>query len=225
MQIYFVLDLLDGKVVRAFRGERKSYYPISRFSKIVDVDDPIGVVDVVKPKFLYVADLDRIMGNGNNTETIEMLAERVDHLIADCGFRNPEELNGLRFTPVLGTETFDLARLEYVEIPVFVSLDIKDGRLLSNRNFEFGNAIEYLNTFSLLGVIVLTLDRVGSCSLDLKTIEKAIDLSENPVFAGGGVGSIEDLHRLKEIGCEGTLIATAVHNCSIGLDVVRNGYI
>ena len=225
MQIYFVIDILNGEVVRAFRGERKNYYPISRFSKVVGVDDPIGVVEVVKPKFLYVADLDRITGRGNNTRTIEILASKVKHLIADCGFKSPEELNGLRFTPVLGTETFDMAQLEEVRIPVFVSLDIKEGRLLSNSNLKFESLIEYLNTFSLLGLIVLTLDRVGSCSLDLKTIEKAVDLSENPVFAGGGVGSIEDLRRLKEIGCRGVLIATAVHNGSIGLEVVRKGYI
>jgi len=225
MRIYFVIDILNGEVVRAFRGERKNYYPISRFSRVVDVDDPISVVEVVKPRFLYVADLDRIVGRGNNMETIEMLARKVEHMIADCGFKNSEELNGLSFTPVLGTETFDMTQLEDVQIPVFVSLDIKDGRLLSNRRLEFESLIEYLNSFSLLGIIVLTLDRVGSCSLDLKTIEKAIGLSENPVFAGGGVGSIEDLMKLKEIGCKGALIATAVHNGSIGLDLVRKGYI
>ncbi len=225
MRIYFVIDIMNGKVVRAFGGVRRNYYPISRFSRIVDVDDPIGVVEAVKPKFLYVADLDKIMGKGNNIGTVEILADKVEHLIADCGFKNPEELNGLKFTPVLGTETFDMSKLEEVRIPVFVSLDIKEGRLLSNSNLEIESMIEYLNTFSLLGLIVLTLDRIGSCSLDLETIEKAIDLSENPVFAGGGVGSIEDLHRLKEIGCEGALIATAVHNRSIALEVVRRGYV
>ena len=226
MRIYFVMDILDGKVVRALGGEREKYYSIGKFSKIVDEDDPIKVLEVVKPRLLYVADLNRIMGKGTNTRIIEMLASRVKHLIADCGFKKAEELEGLNFTPVLGTETFDVTQLENIDIPVFVSVDIKRGRLLdSSGKFKFKNLIEFLNSFDLLGIIVLTLDKVGTRSLDLNTIEKAVELSENPVFAGGGVGSVDDLIKLKEIGCRGALIATAVHIGSIGLDVVRRGYI
>ncbi len=226
MRIYFVMDILDGKVVRALGGEREKYYSISEFSKIVGEDDPIRVVEIIKPRYLYVADLNRIMGKGTNTRIIEMLASRVEHLIADCGFKKAEELEGLNFTPVLGTETFDVTQLENIDIPVFVSVDIKRGRLLdASGKFEFESLIEYLNSFDLPGVIVLTLDKVGTRSLDLNTIEKAVELSENPVFAGGGVGSVDDLIKLKEIGCRGALIATAVHIGSIGLDVVRRGYI
>ncbi len=222
MRVYFVVDIMNGLIVRAFRGVREGYRPISEFSRVVKSDDPMDVVEVVKPRFLYIADLDRIMGKGNNTRTIERLAERVEHLIADCGFRSPEELEGLRFTPVLGTETFDIERLEDVRIPAFVSLDLKEGKPI-NRDVELEELVELLNSFDLLGVIVLTLDRVGSCSLDFETVGMVVNLSENPVFAGGGVGSLEDLVKLKEMGCEGALIATAIHNGSIGLDVVRRG--
>lgn len=226
MRIYFVVDILDGRVVRALRGERERYYPISKFSKIVDRDDPMRVVEVVMPRYLYVADLNRITGRGNNLETIEMLAGRVEHLIADCGFKKAEEIESLNFTPVLGTETFDVTQLGEIETPAFVSVDVMHGRLLDvSGRFEFESLMDYLNSFDLLGVIVLTLDRVGTCSLDLGMIERAVELSENPIFAGGGVGSFDDLIKLKEIGCKGVLISTAIHTGSIGLDVVRRGYI
>ncbi len=223
MRVYFVIDIMNGIVVRAYRGERNRYRPISEFSDIVSFDDPIEVVEFIRPRYLYVADIDRIEGKGNNFKIIERLSND-RNVIADCGFRRPEELVSLNFTPVLGTETFDVRMLEEVGIPVFVSLDLIEGRPI---NFKLGleEMIELLNSFDLLGVIVLTLDRVGSCSLDLETLNRVMGLSDNPILLGGGVGNYDDLIVLKEMGCDGVLVATAVHKRSIGLDVVRRGYV
>lgn len=222
MKVYFVIDLMDGKVVRAFEGRRDNYYPIEYFSNLVDSSDPFDVLEVVRPRYLYVADLDRIMGIGNNFSLIDEIS-RGFHVIADCGFREADEVLNLNFIPVLGTETFDLYKLDEVKSDFFVSLDIRGGRVLSN--LDFSDTIEYLNSFNILGLIVLEIDRVGTCSLNFERIEKALKLSENPVYVGGGVGSLEDLMRLRDMGCEGALISTALHRGLIDLDVVRRGEI
>ena len=224
MRIYFVIDILNGEVVRAVRGEREKYIPIHLFSEIVNGSDPFEVLDAVKPRYLYVADLDRIMGKGSNIKTIEKL--NADHIIADCGFKDVDDLENLNFTPVLGTETFDITKLESVD-DVFVSVDLKDRKLLdaSNSFRDWIEALEFLNSFELLGVIILTLDRVGTGSLDIELLAKAVEISTNPIFAGGGVKDLEDLLKLKEIGCGGALISTAVHTKSVPIDIVRRGYI
>ena len=225
MRMFFVIDLMGGLVVRAFKGERESYRPIGEFSKVVNSSNPIDVVKSIEPRYLYVADLDRILGRGDNLEVIETLGNEVDHLIADCGFRSADELGDVDFTPVLGTETFDLLELEKVEVPAFVSLDMKGGRLMSVRKFELKEALEFLNSFDLPGVIALSMDRVGTQSLDFETIERVVSASDNPVFVGGGISSVEDLMRLKEMGCEGALISTAIHTKSIDVEVVRRGFL
>ena len=222
MRVYFVIDLMEGRVVRAYRGERERYRSIAEFSRIVTTDDPLDVLSVVRPRRVYVADLDRILGRGDNGKVLREIASRWE-TVADCGFRRAEELEGLNFTPVLGTETFDLREIGNVK--AFVSLDVFEGKPLSNLGLNLREIVEYLNSFDLLGVIVLTLDRVGSGSLDLDTLGKVLDLSENPVLAGGGVGSYDDLLKLKDMGCDGALIATAVHLGKVGLDVVRKGLI
>lgn len=222
MRVYFVIDLMGGRVVRAYRGERERYRSIAEFSRIVTTDDPLDVLSVVRPRRVYVADLDRILGRGDNGKVLREIASRWE-TVADCGFRRAEELEGLNFTPVLGTETFDLREIGNVK--AFVSLDVFEGKPLSNLGLNLREIVEYLNSFDLLGVIVLTLDRVGSGSLDLDTLGKVLDLSENPVLAGGGVGSYDDLLKLKDMGCDGALIATAVHLGKVGLDVVRKGLI
>ncbi len=224
MRIYFVIDLMDGLVVRALRGERESYRPIEEFSEVVSSSDPVDVVKEVEPKYLYVADLDRILGKGDNLEVIRKLRDEVDHIIADCGFRSADDLKNVDFTPVLGTETFDLLELEKVEVPAFVSLDMKGERLISVRKFELKEALEFLNSFDLPGVIALSMDRVGTKSLDFETIEKVVSESENPVFVGGGISSTEDLVKLKDMGCEGALISTSIHTKSIDVEVVRRGF-
>lgn len=228
MKIYFVMDLLNGVVVKAVRGERAEYKPIHLSSKILQSSDPYQVIEEIRAKYLYIADLDRITGKGDNTRIIEDLSKRVDHLIADCGFRDVAELDAIDFDPVLGTETFDIRKLDKVQKKVFVSLDIKDNSLLdSSGSFrDWKDALEFLNSFRLGGVIVLTLSRVGTgSSLDFDILEKAVEISDNPVFAGGGVKDMDDLMKAKETGCSGVLVATAVHECVIPLEVVRQGEI
>ena len=222
MLVFFVIDVMDGKVVRAYKGERESYRSIAEFSSIVDTDDPMDVVMEIRPKRLYVADLDAIMGRGCNDRLMETLAGKVDELLVDSGFRDPRELVGLSYVPVLGTETFDLKRLDEVECEAYVSLDFKRGKLLGNLSFE--SAMEILNSHEF-PVIVLTMDNVGTSKLDFATIERVLGLSQNPVLVGGGVGSMDDLLRLKEMGCYGALVSTAVHKGRIGLDVIRKGKI
>ena len=59
----FVLDLFNGSAVHAVRGEREKYQPIGAKSRVVETSDPISILDELKPKEVYVADLDRITGD------------------------------------------------------------------------------------------------------------------------------------------------------------------
>lgn len=222
MKIFFVLDIKNRIAVHAERGERERYRPLEEKSYVVKTSDPISIVEALKPRFLYVADLDRIAGTGDNLSTIESLAKRVEELIADCGFREVEELEGLRFKPVLATETFDITKIDR---KCYVSLDFFDDFVDRSRRFkDFREAIEFLNTLDLDGVIVLNVRRVGTMNIDFELISKAVEVSENPVFAGGGISGFEDLEKLQEIGCKGALIATAIHRKKLPLQIIRNGY-
>ena len=232
MRLYFVTDLLNGIVVRGVSGKREEYKPVHLESKLnLPSSDLFDVIKEIKPKNLYVADLDRIMGKGDNIDAIEKLTTSVDDLIADCGFKRASEIRNLQsgpvFSPVLGTETFDIRQLEQIENPrnIVVSIDILDSILDASSSFKsWLEMVEFLNSFRLKGMIVLTLKKVGtSSSLDWKLLEKAIDVATNPVFGGGGVRSLEDLEKAKEIGCEALLISTAVHLGKIPLEVIRRG--
>jgi phosphoribosylformimino-5-aminoimidazole carboxamide ribotide isomerase len=221
MRVYFVMDLKNGVAVRGKSGERDKYYPISQRSVAVSSSNPVEVVEQLGPRFLYVADLDRIEGKGDNLRLIGRLSEMVEELMADCGFRKREEIEGLPFRPVLGTETYPV---DEVIDGVYVSLDFRGGRLLGSKKSEF-DVLEALNSHRLEGVIVLSIDSVGSLRHDFRLTEKVLELSENPVIAAGGISSVEELERLKELGCMGALIATAIHEGLMDAELVKRGEI
>jgi phosphoribosylformimino-5-aminoimidazole carboxamide ribotide isomerase len=229
MRIYFVMDIMDGLVVRGAGGNRKSYKPIHRESEVLSSmnitnSEPLTVFEAIKPRYLYIADLDRIMGTGDNLNTIRNLGKRVE-VIADMGFKSREEIKEIG-NPVVGTETFDIRLLEGVDTEgVTVSIDILDDLLDASGSFNsWEEMLRFLNSFRLRAVILLTLRRVGTeTSPEWRLIEKAIDISDNPVFTGGGVRGMDDVERAKEIGCEGLLVATAVHRKKIPLEIVRIG--
>jgi len=227
MKLIFVMDIMNGIAVLAERGERQKYRPLAEKSLVVKKSNPIEILEEIKPRFLYVADLDRILGRGSNEATLKSLSEKVEEMMADCGFRSPKELKNFSFTPVLGTETFDLRKIPEIEVDFYVSLDFKEEQFLdASKSFgSFKEAVNFLNSFSVKGLIVLNISRVGSGIPDFELLLEVLNLSEHPVYLGGGVSGMEDLERLKSLGCNGVLLSTAVHRKAIPLELIRLGII
>jgi phosphoribosylformimino-5-aminoimidazole carboxamide ribotide isomerase len=228
------MDLMSGIVVAAERGKREMYRPVGEKSLLVSTSDPLTVVEEVKPRFLYVADLDRIMGRGDNLGVVSSLFSKVELLIADLGFRKISEVYQIassfgsgKFKPVIPTETFDLRTLIRSEERIgsyYISLDIADGILDASGSFKtWGDVVEFVNSLSPDGLILLTLRNVGSLKPRFDLLEKVIDKSDHPVLLGGGIGSLEDLEYAKDVGCSGVLVSTALHRKLIPLELVRNG--
>ncbi len=223
MDVYFVMDIRNGKVVAGKMGKRDEYEEITKTSKIVKTSNPLKVTEVLKPKNIYIADLDRIEKKGDNINVILEISKKVKKTIADLGFEKIEKKT-YPFIPVLGTETFDLREMR--DGDWIVSIDIKNNFLDKSGVFErFEDAVSYLNSFKISGIIVLPIHRVGSLSFDFSLIEKALRISDHPVLTGGGMRTIDDLLYAKEIGVDGVLISTAFHMGLIDTQILRDGKI
>lgn len=229
MRCIFVLDIFNGRVVHALRGERSRYEPIDRFSRIVASSDPEAVLAEISPKEVYVADLNRITGRGDNLAAIEKISLKVKTL-ADIGVSKANEMAQLsdRIVPVLGTETASLETIEEAARSrnVVASIDMKGGKVLAKDPELMATSpielIGRLNGLQLTGIILLELDRVGTSSgLNLSFLKDAASASGHALILGGGVRGPEDLETLEKIGFQGALVATAVHNGKIPLEMVR----
>lgn len=224
----FVLDLFNGSAVHAVRGERKKYQPIETKSLVVNTSDPLSILDELKPREVYVADLDRITGIGDNLELIGEMVRKAETM-ADIGISSVGELDLLPpdCRPVLGTETgsFDLIERASSRRKVTVSIDLFGGDILTrdpSLKIPPLDLIRKLNPLPIKEIILLSLDRVGtSKGLDERFLATVADLSDHPILLGGGVKDESDLARLEGLGIAGALVATAVHDGKISLDSIR----
>ena len=220
MRCIYVLDILNGAVVHAVRGERSSYEPIAGFSRIVSTSEPLGILQELRPREVYIADLNLLTGRSDNLAVIKKIST-LARTMADTGISKASDLDRLpaSVSPVLGTETASLQLIEEAsrEQRIVVSIDMMKRKVLA-RDPELAvqtplQLLQRLNALKLESVILLELDRVGtSAGLDGQFLENAVAATEHPLILGGGVKGEDDLRALQDMGFSGALLATALHN-------------
>jgi len=228
-RIIFVLDLLNGNAVHAIRGERSKYLPVQ--SKVCNSSNPLDIVSALKPKEVYIADLDRLQHLGDNFEIIEGISAKTKTM-ADIGaesMNDVKECAGIADTVILGTETASLELIQEAakRFPggIYVSIDIKNGEVLTkdkNMMIKPGELVEVLNGWDIRDIIILELGRVGTgTGVDTGFLQDMVGSSDHDVLLGGGVRDMNDIDALKETGVSGALVATAVHNGRIPVQLLR----
>ncbi|HEY6630418.1 MAG TPA: HisA/HisF-related TIM barrel protein [Rhizobiaceae bacterium] len=219
MRIIPVLDLKGGEVVRADRGQRDSYQPIT--TPLCAGSDPVAVAEGMRGLFpfpaFYIADLDAIEGRASNGQAIERLGAMPEapELWVDAGFADAEALKKAlaepSIRPVLGSESQkeDTLLRRFRDHPdLILSLDF------------FGD--DFRGPPSLLddpglwpqSVIVMTLARVGTAAgPDFARLEEARRRAGNrSVIAAGGVRGEADIRALSSLGIAAALVATSLHD-------------
>jgi phosphoribosylformimino-5-aminoimidazole carboxamide ribotide isomerase len=229
VRILPVLDLKAGLVVHGIAGRRADYRPIvSRLTASADPRDVASAfVTQLGLKELYVADLDAIAGAPPALATFATLRALGCALWVDAGLRTADQAESLLAVGVewivAGLETLtepeELARLsERCGDRVVLSLDQKEAKPLGNAAIWGEDAFLIAAQAVALGVksvLVLDLARVG-VGEGIGTEELCERLASAfphvEVLAGGGVRGPEDLHRLRQCGVRGILVASALHD-------------
>jgi len=228
MEIIFAMDIRGGVVVKGYKGDRERYEPIERHSKICKTSDPLDVIDIIKPRRTYIADLDRILGTGNNSLIIKRLGTLTSTLI-DIGIRRLDdvrEAERISDTAIIGTETGSLDVIRAAQsMRVAVSLDVKDGSVMSPDPALSGNplqVVERMNLYKIRELLVLNINLVGTKQgVDFDFIERVIDVSGHPIVVAGGIKNTEELDKLEDLGAAGVVLSTAIHEEIIPIDLVR----
>ena len=228
-RIVFVLDILNGSAVHAVRGERAKYKPVK--SRVCDSSNPLDIISSLKPGEVYIADLDRLQHFGDNFELIRKISSKVKTMV-DAGaetMSDVEKCLEIANTSILGTETASLALIESASrrFPgrINVSIDIKNGKVLTKdrrMTVEPIELVKLLNEYDIKDLIILNLDKVGTgAGVDVDFLRNIAGLSKHSVLLGGGIRDMNDINALEEAGLSGVLIATAVHNGKIPVEIIR----
>ncbi len=220
MRIVPVLDLKGGVVVHARRGQRAEYAPLR--SPLVEGCEPVAVARalcaVCRTHTVYVADLDALAGAPVNEATLAALASVAEPWV-DAGATTPDAVAALRRAGVarnvVGTES--LGGHAKITRPVVLSVDLRDGRLISPDPNLAGAApaaaAPMARALNVSELLVIDLSRVGSGSgPPLGAVSELVSaLPGVAVYAGGGVRDDADLRALESAGAAGALVATALH--------------
>ena len=230
-RVIFVLDILDGQVVHAVKGEREKYGPIHNFSKVCETSDPLEIIDELVPSEVYIADLDRLGNRGNNDEVVKQIGWKSKTML-DLGATSMDDVHlghELADSIVIGTETATHDMLEnatgFYPRSINVSIDIKGGQILTPEPaFKLPpiELIQMLNGYDINDLIILELSKVGTSSgINTEFLQQMVDHSDHNILLGGGVKDKDDISLLKDVGLEGVLVATAVHNGALPLDMIQ----
>ncbi len=248
MRVIPVLDLHAGRAVLARGGSRATYRPApSLLVPERPPGDALALARAFRDRLgcdeCYVADLDAIAGAPPQTALLRSLTRAGVQVLLDSGAADPARArqavaDGVARV-VVGLETlpsFDALRAIAAAVGnqrIVFSLDLRGGEpivaagaaaaLHGAAPLELARAAVAAGAPALL---VLDLARVGSgrgldlaLVADLRRAHPTLEL-----LAGGGVGSRRDLERLADAGCDGALVATALHDGRLGkddLDLVR----
>ncbi len=244
MQILGVIDLLRGRAVHARAGVRDRYAPVTAVGSVpIDPGDALAVarayVDRLGLRQLYVADLDAILrspvdaGRPPNGSPVAALAALGAPLWLDAGVSTVAEASQALAAGasqiIVGLETLSsFAALEEMCAAaggdrIAFSLDLREGEpvpMAGGRvSREPVNRIAARAAAAGVGsLIVLDLARVGTArSIDVELIRGIrAAVPDVALLAGGGVRGLDDITRLADVGCDGVLVATSLHDGRLG---------
>ena len=236
MNLIPVIDLMQGQVVRAVRGNRHAYQPI--VSKLCASSDPLTVAKILcehcATRQLYVADLDALLGQPAQAALLRTLLQALPELELwlDAGFAGAAAADALRadlgtaaerVVPVFGSESL-MSRGELercfagsvrpgrsdhgANTDAVLSLDRRDGQRL-----DVAGCWEASECWPQR-VIVMTLERVGAnAGPDLDTVRE-VQLKSPAAFlvGAGGVRDARDLAQAADTGAGAWLVASALHD-------------
>jgi phosphoribosylformimino-5-aminoimidazole carboxamide ribotide isomerase len=240
MQIIPVLDLAGGTAVHAQAGDRTRYAPLESDLVPGRTGDALAVLrafhSLLGIHACYVADLDAIQGGAVQRTLIRELSQFhtgfAGALLVDAGTHLPdgalEVLSCGASQVVVGLETLqafsDLRNIVEVVGPsrVVFSLDLRLGMPilhpemhdLTGAGPEAVGVAQQAADAGVESLLVLDLGRVGTgVGVDLGLIETLRHrLPGIRLLAGGGVLTRRDLERMRDAGCDGALVASAIHS-------------
>ena len=233
MKIFPAIDIKDKKCVRLIKGnfENKTEYKTSPVDQAAKYKDH-GF------KNLHIVDLDgALTGKTVNLDIIQEIVSKYDLKIEiGGGIRNIDNINQYIETGVekviLGSgaiknKEFLKEACEKFKNKIALGLDAKDGNLSvsgwkENLNIKTTDYLKEVNDFGVSRIIFTDINKDWmKNSPNYEETVKIAEISNCPVVISGGVSSINDIKKAKDLSnkkIEGIIIGKAIYDGDIKLD-------
>ena len=229
MKIIPAIDLMDGQVVRLFKGDPKQ--------KTVYSDDPVSVAkkwEKAGADMLHIVDLDATIGTGSNLDLIEKITNQLTIPVEIAGgLRDEKTIDraiSLSSRIVIGTLAFkDKDLLEniakkYGFSKIVISVDHVDGFIVTHGWQESTKTpmLEALNEFVKMGFTEFLLTNVSKDGTmegpDLEYLEKACAIQNANVIASGGISNLEDVSKVNKKNAFAVILGKALYEDKVSIE-------
>ncbi|UBB90640.1 1-(5-phosphoribosyl)-5-[(5-phosphoribosylamino)methylideneamino]imidazole-4-carboxamide isomerase [Candidatus Kaistella beijingensis] len=235
MRIIPAIDIIDGKCVRLSKGDyaTKKIYNENPLEVAKEFED-FGI------KYLHLVDLDGAKAkNIVNQKVLESIAKNTNIQIDFGGGIKSENDVALAFNSgakqiTVGSIAVQNPEFCYGLIEKFGSekiilgadcLDrkIKTSGWLKDSDLDVLDFIKKYQEKGIKNVVCTDISKDGMLQGPSNELYKEIlEKTDIQLIASGGISNIEDLKKMKEIGCFGTILGKAIYEGKISLVELRN---
>jgi len=232
MKIIPAIDLMDGQVVRLYKGDPKQ--------KTVYSDNPVEIAkkwEAHGADMLHIVDLDATLGIGSNLSIIKKILEKISIPVEVAGGLQDESLIldvvKVSSRVVIGTLAFkDKELLKKLLLSlgpekVVIAVDHKDGEIVIHgwQDRTGIKLIESIKEFLEMGFTEFLLTNVNRDGTlegpDLDFLEQACNLEKTNVIASGGISNVDDVKDVKGKNAFGVILGKALYENKISIEAAK----
>ncbi len=232
MKIIPAIDLMNGQVVRLYKGDPKQ--------KTVYGDDPVEIAkkwEANGADMLHIVDLDATLGIGSNISIIKKILEEISIPVEVAGGLRDESLIldvvKMSNRVVLGTLAFkDKELLKKLLLSlgsekIVISVDHIDGEIVINgwqdrTGIKLIDAIKEFLEMGFTEFLLTNVSRDGTMEgPDLEFLEQTCRLTNANVIASGGISNVNDVKNVKEKNAFGVILGKALYENKVSIEEAK----
>ena len=232
MKVIPAIDLMNGQVVRLYRGDPKQ--------KTVYSNDPIKIAkkwEANGADMLHIVDLDATLGIGSNLEMIKKILKEITIPVEVAGGLRDESLilDVIKISNriVIGTLAFknkELLKKLLLSLgseKIVISVDHMDGEIVIHgwQDKTGIKLIDSIKEFLEMGFTEFLLTNVSKDGTmegpDLEYLEQACNLENTNIIASGGISHVNDVKDVKEKNAFGVILGKALYENKITIEEAK----
>ncbi len=232
MKVIPAIDLMNGQVVRLYKGDPKQ--------KTIYSDNPVEIAkkwEANGADMLHIVDLDATLGIGSNLVIIKKILEEISIPVEVAGGLRNESLilDVIKISNrvVIGTLAFkdkELLKKLFLSLgpeKIVISVDHIDGEIVIHGwQDKIGiKLIDSIKEFLEMGFTEFLLTNVSKDGTmqgpDLEYLEQACTLENANVIASGGISNINDVIDVKKKNAFGVILGKALYENKISIEETK----
>jgi phosphoribosylformimino-5-aminoimidazole carboxamide ribotide isomerase len=232
MKVIPAIDLMNGQVVRLYKGDPKQ--------KTVYSNDPVEIAkkwEANGADMLHIVDLDATLGIGSNLGIIKNILKEITIPVEVAGGLRDESLilDVIKISNriVIGTLAFknkELLKKLLLSLgseKIVISVDHMDGEIVIHgwQDKTGIKLVDSIKEFLEMGFTEFLLTNVSKDGTmegpDLEYLEQACNLENTNIIASGGISNVSDVNDVKEKNAFGVILGKALYENKITIEEAK----